>query len=293
MVLGFISTGLCWRPNTGAGGYRQTTGCSHRSLDSSLSSQPVYTVSVCAGLWINFIWFARVICWSPLCPFQNSLSLVLISCSSCPVLVVRADLEWLAQLSVLCRHGLVFFLPTRTCACSVQVYHTMLLPLISVIIWPGIMLKPLKPNSFWSLPSLSFLFSSLCLLLPSILLFSLLNCKYQVPFILFCYFCYYCYYIVVLVIFFSLVDRCSSSRTVYPQSQSVNMISFQSLVQEGKTEQNVSFLFSLPSFLSSQLSLFTIIAVITVLFIVLCWGAGGGVFWNWGIFFLFSFNSGF
>lgn len=110
----------------------------------------------------------------------------------------------------------------------------------------------LKPNSFWSLPSHSFLFSSLCLLLTSVLLFSLLNCKYQVPFILFCYFCYYCYYIVVLVIFFfSLVDRCSSSRTVYPQSQSVNMISFQSLVKEGKTEQNVSFLFSLPSFLSS------------------------------------------
>lgn len=64
------------------------------------------------------------------------------------------------------------------------------------------MLKSLKPNSFWSLP-FSTSSSSLCLQVPSFLLFffSLLNCKYQVPFILFCYFCYY-YYIVVLVIFF-------------------------------------------------------------------------------------------
>lgn len=113
------------------------------------------------------------------------------------------------------------------------------------------MLKPLKPNSFWSLPSHSFLSSPLpsASLFPP--LFSRLNCKYQVPFILFCYFCYYCYYIVVLVIFFffSLVDRHSSVGTVYPQSQSVN--TFQSLVQEGKNRTKC-FIF----ILSPSISLF-------------------------------------
>lgn len=106
-------------------------------------------------------------------------------------------------------------------------------------------------------PPLPFLF--VLLPLPSASLFpppffSLLNCKYQVPFILFCYF-YYCYYIVVLVIFFfffSLVDRRSSGRTVYPQSQSVNTISFQSLVQEGKNRTKC-FIF----ILSPSISLFT------------------------------------
>lgn len=106
-------------------------------------------------------------------------------------------------------------------------------------------------GAFLSIPPFSS--SSLCFPLPPSSFFSLLNCKYQVPFILFCYFCYYCYYIVVLVIFFfSLVDRRSSGRTVYPQSQSVNTISFQSLVQEGKNRTKC-FIF----ILSPSISLFT------------------------------------
>lgn len=115
------------------------------------------------------------------------------------------------------------------------------------------MLKPLKPNSFWSLPFHSFLSSSLCLLLPSfLLLFSLLNCKYQVPFILFCYFCYYCYYIVVLVIFFS------SSRPVQQQPDCLSSVAvckydFISVPCSGGENRTKCFIF----ILSSSISLFT------------------------------------
>lgn len=109
-------------------------------------------------------------------------------------------------------------------------------------------------------PSLPFL-----LTIPfSFSLFSLLNCKYQVPFILFCY-----YIVLVFFFFFSLVGRRSSGGTVYPQSQSVNTISFQSLVQEGKTEQNVSFLFSLPPFLSSLPPCSAINVVMTFIYCIM------------------------
>lgn len=106
--------------------------------------------------------------------------------------------------------------------------------------------------------------------IPSLLFFSLLNCKYQVPFILLFLLLLYC----SCNFFFSLVDRRSSGRIVYSQSQSVNTISFQSLVQEGKTEQNVSFLFSLPSSHSLLLPCIPINVVMTALFIVLyLWGS--------------------
>lgn len=98
------------------------------------------------------------------------------------------------RLMVHCWPGLVFSPPYK-CACSAQVDQIILLSLISVI-WPVTMLRS---NSFWSLPFQSFM--SFSFPLSSFFFFSQLNCKYQVPFILFCYFCYY--YIVVLVIFFS------------------------------------------------------------------------------------------
>lgn len=142
------------------------------------------------------------------------------------------------------------------------------------------MLKPLKPNSFWSLPFLSVPIPlPFAPLYPP--LFSQLNCKYQVPFILFCYFCYYCYYIVVLVIFFSLVDRRSSVRTVYPQSQSVN--TFQSLVQEGKNRTKC-FIF----ILSPSISLFMTFPFphkcrhnCFIYCIVFFWGVGGSFPLGW------------
>ncbi len=106
------------------------------------------------------------------------------------------------------------------------------------------MLKPLKPNSFWSLPFHSFLSSSLCLLLPSfLLLFSLLNCKYQVPFILFCYFCYYCYYIVVLVIFFFFSSRPAQQRPDCLSSVAVCKYDFISVPGSGGEKQNKMFHF--------------------------------------------------
>lgn len=130
------------------------------------------------------------------------------------------------------------------------------------------MLRPLKPSSFWSLP-FHFLSSSLHLLLPSLLLFSLLNCKYQVPFILFCYF----YYIVVLVIFFSLVDRRSSSRTVL-SSVAVCKYNFISVPGSHGEKQNKMFHFySLSLHFSLHNFPFSPINVITVLFIVY-WGRG-------------------
>lgn len=138
------------------------------------------------------------------------------------------------------------------------------------------MLKPLKPNSFWSLPFHSFLSSSLCLLLPSfLLLFSLLNCKYQVPFILFCYFCYYCYYIVVLVIFF-FSSRPVQQRPDCLSSVAVCKYNFISVPCSGGEKQNKMFHFySLFLHLSlHDFPLSPINVVITVLFIVLCYLRG-------------------
>lgn len=100
--------------------------------------------------------------------------------------------------------------------------------------------------------------------------FSLLNCKYQVPFILlfllllYCCFCNY---------FFSLVDRRSSGRIVYSQSQSVNTISFQSLVQEGKRNK-MFHLYSLSLHCTLLFPCCPIKVVMTALFIVLyLWGS--------------------
>lgn len=147
---------------------------------------------------------------------------------------------------------------------------------MSVIIQPDISLKPLKPNSFLE-PPLPFVF--IFIPLPSSSLssffFPLLNCKYRVPFILFCYFCCYCYYI-VLVIFFSVVDRCSSSRAVYPQSQSVNTISFRSLVQEGIKQNKMSNFYSLSLHFSHHnfplLMLSWLFLFIVLRFLRRCWG---------------------
>lgn len=149
------------------------------------------------------------------------------------------------------------------------------------------MLRPLKPNSFWSLPFHSSSSSSLCLLLPSFLLFSLLNCKYQVPFILFCYFCYYCYYIVVLVIFF-FSSRPAQQRPDCLSSVAVCKYDFISVPGSGGEKQNkmfhfysLSLHFSLHNFPLSPINV-----VITVLFIVLCffggWGLGGSFLFHQG-----------
>lgn len=143
------------------------------------------------------------------------------------------------------------------------------------------MLEPWNPRLFGASPSSSSSSSA------SLLLFSLRNCKYQVPFILLFLLLLYC----CSCNFFSLVDRRSSVRTVYPQSQSVNTISFQSLVQEGK-HRTKCFIFTL-----SPISLFTtfpfppINVVITVLFIVLFFLGGVGDsfplrWYNWGFFFV-------
>lgn len=141
------------------------------------------------------------------------------------------------------------------------------------------MLKPLKPNSFWSLPSHSFLSSPLpsASLFPP--LFSRLNCKYQVPFILFCYFCYYCYYIVVLVIFFFFSSR--PAQQCRDCLSSVAVCKYISVPGSGGEKQNkmfhfysLSLHFSLHDFPFSPINV-----VITVLFIVLCFlGGVGGTF---------------
>lgn len=187
--------------------FTETCGCFCCLAGSSVSFpfKKVYTVSVCAGehvhaMTLNVVVFTMsVIGWNPHSPPPKQLPVALISGSSCLVMVAGTDVEWL-------HHGpssaWATFLSSTTQKCMFILSWPHCIPLISVI-WPEIMLKHLKPNSFWSLPFHSLFSSSPCPLLPSSLLFfSLLNCKYQVPFILFCYFCYYCYYIVVLVIFF-------------------------------------------------------------------------------------------
>lgn len=120
------------------------------------------------------------------------------------------------------------------------------------------MLKSLKPNSFWSLPFHSSLSSSLCLQVPSFLLFSLLNCKYQVPFILFCYFCYYCYYIVVLVIFFSFppVEWRSSVRAIILSRSLYIRFHFSPWFRRGKQNKTFHF-YSLSLNFSLQSGLFS------------------------------------
>lgn len=148
------------------------------------------------------------------------------------------------------------------------------------------MLKPLKPNSFWSLPFHSFLSSSLCLLLPSFLLFSLLNCKYQVPFILFCYFCYYCYYIVVLVIFFFFSSRPVQQRPDCLSSVAVCKYDFISVpFQEGKNRTKC-FIF----ILSPSISLFTTFSFphkcchkCFIYCIVFFWQGMGDLFFSTGV----------
>lgn len=128
------------------------------------------------------------------------------------------------------------------------------------------MLKPLKPNSFWSLPFHSFLFTSLCLLLPSfLLLFSLLNCKYQVPFILLLLLLY------CSCNFFFFSSRPVQQRLVCLSSVAVCKYNFNSVPGSLGEKQNKCFIF----ILSPSLSLFTtpfstINVVVTVLFIVLC-----------------------
>lgn len=129
------------------------------------------------------------------------------------------------------------------------------------------MLEPLKSNSFWSLPPsippslhpsgfrFPLFFFFFFFPLPTA---KLVNIKYLLFYFGFCFF----FLLLLLLYCCSCNFFFSSSRPAqqrpgdYPQSQSVNTISFQSLVHEGKTEQNVSFLFSLPPLLSSERPLF-------------------------------------
>lgn len=171
----------------------------------SFPFKPVYTVIVCAGehirvLTLNgFSLLVRAIGPNPFTPFLTKLLVALISGSSCPVIVAGADLEWFGSLTVYRWQGLVFFLTPHTCACSPWADHSGWVPLMSAMVWPEMMLKIPKPNLFWSLPFHSFSLSSLCLLSPSSLLFfSQLNCKYQVPFILF----YFVIFIIVIILLF-------------------------------------------------------------------------------------------
>ena len=121
---------------------------------------------------------------------------MLISCSSCPAMEAGTDLEWLTQ-----PNSLVFFSPTKqVCMFSLSWPHYITSTNLGYNLTWNNAQTPETQQLFGASPFHSFLSSSLCLLLPSVLLlFSLLNCKYQVPFILFCYFllllllyCCYC-----------------------------------------------------------------------------------------------------
>lgn len=115
--------------------------------------------------------------------------------------------------------------------------------------------------------------------IPSQLLFffSLLNCKYQVPFILLfllLLYCCSCNY------FFFSSRPAQQWRDCY-FSIAVCKYNFISVPGSGgKTEQNVSFLFSLPPLHSLLFPCFPIKVVMTALFIVL---------YLWGSWFLFHF----
>lgn len=143
---------------------------------------------------------------------------------------------------------------------------------------PEMMLKLLKTRQLWSLPLPSpFLLTPHAFCFPLFLLFSLLNCKYQVPFILFCYFCY-CYYIVLVIFFFS--SRPAQQQPDCLSSVAVCKYDFISVPGSGGKKQNKMFHFySLSLHFSLQDFPFSLISVvITVLFIVSCFfgGEGGG-----------------
>lgn len=200
---------------------------------------------------MNFVWFVREVCLNPLRPLPNSLRVTLISCSFCPVMTVGADLECFTQPNG--RHGPSFLSSTtQTCMFSPSRPPYITSTNLSNNLTRDDAQTPGTRQLLEPPLSIPFRPSSLCLLLPSFLLFSLLNCKYQVPFILFCYFLLLLLLYCCSCNFFSLVDRRSSGRAVYPQSQSVNTISFQSLVQEGKNRTKC-FIF----ILSPSISLFT------------------------------------
>lgn len=139
--------------------------------------------------------------------------------------------------------------------CTVLSSNTCMLSVTRRVIQSEQRFHPDTWTASWSLPFIPpHLHPSAFCFPPLSPFFSLLNCKYQVPFILFCY---YCYYIVVLVIFFSLSSRPAQQLPGCLSSVAVCKYDFISVPGSGgeKTEQNVSFLFSLPPFLSVLLSL--------------------------------------
>lgn len=101
---------------------------------------------VCAGGWLWFHFVCRQSVETIFAPSQSKSACKAHIMFSAPCGDGR---EWFTQLAVLCGRGQF---PLFQHACSAHVDHAVLLPLISVIIWPEIMLEPLKSNSFWSLP---------------------------------------------------------------------------------------------------------------------------------------------
>lgn len=112
-----------------------------------------------------------------------------------------------------------------------------------------------QPNRIWSLPFHSFLLSPLCLLLPFIhfLFFSLLNCKYHVPFILFCS----VITLLLLLFFFFFFRRPVQQQLVCLSSVTVCKYEFNSVpCSVGKSRTNVSFCYLSPSLSLSVVSPF-------------------------------------
>lgn len=105
-----------------------------------------------------------------------------------------------------------------------------------------------------SLPVHSYESSSHCFPL-SCSLFSLLKCKYQVPFILL-FFCYYCCYIVVILFFFFSSSRPVQQRLVCLSSVAVckYKLQFTPLFNRETTEQMFHF-YSLSLYVSLYTSL--------------------------------------
>lgn len=164
---------------------------------------------------------------------------MLISCSSCPLMEAGTDLEWLTQ-----PNGLLFFSPTtQVCMFSLSWPHYITSTNLGYNLTWNNAQTPDSQQLFGASPFHSFLSSSLCLLLPSVLLlFSLLNCKYQVPFILFCYF------LLLLLLYCCYCNFFFSSRPVQQRPDCLSSVAvckynFISVPGSGGEKQNKMFHF--------------------------------------------------